>query len=361
MGHDEWDQEELFFSRREERKERKELSKKDRSKFKKSDRDQRKKNRQEVEIEGAKEGRVTSMISQDIFVSSEEKTYRCVLRGQIKKEKGVNKNLIVVGDMVSFTPLSGDEGVIEKVHPRTSYLSRAETYQHKKKQLIAANIDQVFITVSVVTPPLNTSIIDRYLIASSVGGMEPIILVNKTDLLKDHPEQEELLESIKDYYNENVAPLYPISTETGEGIDQVRELMKDKASVFSGPSGVGKSSIINKILDLDLPIGETVRKTGKGAHTTTQASLLPVPGGGWCIDTPGIKSFGLWNVDAAEVRDYFKDFAPYASNCRFPNCTHVHEPDCAVKEAAEEEKVNPLRYSSYLALLEEIDTPHKSR
>lgn len=362
MKDDTWDQEALFFTRRESRKEKKALSRKDRSKYKKSDQDQLKKKEERTPAQGEKQGRVTSMISQDIFVESEGKMFRCVLRGQLKKERGANKNLVVVGDLVSFTPVSEEEGAIEQVFERKTYLSRAENYSQKKQQLIAANIDQVFITVSVVNPPLRPSIIDRYLIAAASGGMEPIILINKIDLLEGHEQEKEVLDAVCAYYNAHVAPVLLISSETMEGIEQVKTAMQGKASVFSGQSGVGKSSIINAVLGTDLPVGETVKKTKKGAHTTTQASLLPLAeGDGWCIDTPGIKSFGLWEADSQMIRDHFHDFKAFAPLCRFPNCTHVHEPDCAVKEAAEEGQIEPLRYASYLALLEELETPHKSR
>jgi len=350
--------------------ERKRRQAQDRSKYKKTDQQkQAKESHLPTELtEGKFRGRVLSIQSRGILVEHEAKEYICTLRGALKKEKSSFKNLITVGDFVHFELLEDQEGVILYVEPRRSILSRADNLSRRKQQLIAANIDQVLITVSVITPLLKPSLVDRYIIAAVKGKMLPVVLVNKIDLLKENStddprflEQSALYQEFIEAYAHSDIPVIPISVETGEGLDQLRAVMKDKASVFSGQSGVGKSSLINKITNLDLPVGETVTQTRKGSHTTTTAQLVPLEFGGWCIDTPGIKSFGVWDLQASEVEGYYEEIHRLGQTCKFPNCTHTHESDCAVKTAVESGEIPPLRYDSYLSLLGTVDEEHKRR
>lgn len=363
------DQEQQYFGdeRKVSKLERKKRQAQDRSKYKKTDQQKQAKETTEL-AEGQLRGRVLSIQSRGILVEHASKEYLCTLRGVLKKEKSSFKNLITVGDFVHFTLLEDQEGVIRYVEPRHSILSRADNLSRRKQQLIAANIDQVLITVSVITPLLKPSLVDRYIIAAIKGNMLPVVLVNKIDLLKqnltDDPrflEQSALYEEFIKAYVHSAIPVIPISVETGEGLDQLRAVMKDKASVFSGQSGVGKSSLINKITKLNLPVGETVAQTRKGSHTTTTAQLVPLEFGGWCIDTPGIKSFGVWDLQASEIEGYYEEIHRIGLTCKFPNCTHTHESDCAVKAAVDNGEISPLRYDSYLALLETVDEEHKRR
>lgn len=355
--------------KRENRKERRETRAKDRSKYKKSDRDQKRDQlKGEAPPLGANylRGRVLTISPDMITVSSGAQTYLCSLKGALKKEKTKHKNLITVGDWVHFEKKSVDSGAIAHIEKRSSVLIRAENLSRRKQQLIAANIDQVFIVMSLVAPKFKPLLVDRYILSAMKGNMDPIVLINKVDLLEDPPEtisagevaaDKLSLEEFLEAYQPLDIPIIPLSVSTGENLDQLKALMENKTSVFSGQSGVGKSSLINAVLGSELPIGPIALKTNKGSHTTTAAELIPLENEAFCIDTPGIKSFGLWDNDPASILKIFPDFLELSSNCKFPNCRHIHEPHCAIKEAIEEKTIHPLRYASYLTLLE--DTPPK--
>ena len=360
---EDWQEEELtshYFpeTKKEGRKMRKIASRTDRSKFKKTDLNKGK----AVEAkEGTVRGRVLSIPADEILVDVAGTVYRCTLRGVLKKEKTRKKTIVVVGDFVQVEILSAETGVIHAVDKRTSFLSRAESLKHQKEQLIAANIDQVLITVSVVDPLLRPSLVDRYIIATVKGNMRPVIVVNKVDLLPSNMEEKSLLNTFEEAYGSLGFVLIKTCAETGEGLDQLKEVMKDHSSVFSGQSGVGKSSLINAITGLHLQVGETVSKTKKGAHTTTTANLIPLTFGGFCIDTPGIKSFGMWDLEVIEVQEHFPDILKFKSACRYPNCIHIHEPECAVKEALETGSLHKTRYDSYQALINTLEEEHRNR
>lgn len=304
--------------------------------------------------------------------------YVCHLRGSLKKDKTQHKNLVTVGDFVYFEKTGHLEGAIVRIEPRRSVLSRADNLSRRKEQLIAANIDQVLITTSVVLPPLKPSLVDRYIIAADKGGMKPIIVVNKIDLLtstidkseqEDHTKDQQFsIDQEKEIYHEFIKayqtmgiPVIPVSTVSQTGLKELQGIMKDNSSVFSGQSGVGKSSLISTITGLDLRVGKMVDKTKKGSHTTTTAQLIPLPFGGWCIDTPGIKSFGLWDLEYDEIVLYFSDIFEIGKNCKFPNCTHTHEQNCAVIKAVEQNALSFLRYQSYLQLLASLQKEHLRR
>ena len=351
--------------KRESRKERRASSVRDRSKYKKTDQDQKALQlRKEEPPLGAnyKRGRILSISPEIITVAAEHQNYICSLKGALKKERTKQKNLIAVGDWVHFEVKSTDSGAITHVEKRSSFLARADNLSRRKQHLIAVNIDQVFIVMSVVAPKFKPLLIDRYILSAIKGNMKPIILINKIDLLADPPENipevdinaEKLaLEEFLDAYKPLNHPILQLSVSTGENLDQLKNLMEDKTSVFSGQSGVGKSSLINALFGSALPIGDIVEKTRKGSHTTSSAELIPLEGDGFCVDTPGIKSFGVYNISPEEILLAFPDFAPFSSHCKFPNCTHIHEPNCAIKEAIEAQKIHPLRYASYTTLLQE--------
>ena len=355
--------------KRESRKERRETRAKDRSKYKKSDQDQKREHLKNEEPPlGANylRGRLLSISPELIMVSSGAETFQCVLKGSLKKEKTKHKNLITVGDWVHFEKKSVDSGAITHVEKRSSFLIRAENLSRRKQQLIAANIDQVFIVMSLVSPKFKPLLVDRYILSAVKGNMEPIVLINKVDLLEDPPEQfskEEIAaekigyEEFLEAYKPLDIKVLPLSVSTGENLDQLKSLMQWKTSVFSGQSGVGKSSLINATFGSALSVGPIAHKTNKGSHTTTAAKLIPLENEAFCIDTPGIKSFGLWENDPSAILEIFPDFAALAPHCKFKSCTHIHEPDCAIKQALEENKLHPLRYASYTTLLE--DTPPK--
>lgn len=355
------------------KKERKIASEKDRSKYKKTDREKFKKSEDihkniKLSKEDLIKGRVLSITPQGIVVETDQNTITCSLRGLLKKDKSLFKNLVTVGDFVLYEKINDEEGLIAHVEPRISTLSRADNLSHRKEQLIAANIDQVLITVSVVNPLLKPSLVDRYLIAAKKGGMEAVVVVNKIDLLNDESfdltirekEQELIASFIKAYELANVKVIF-VSTLTGEGIEELKEAMKNKASVFSGQSGVGKSSLINAMTGLDLRIGDVVVRTKKGSHTTTTASLVPLSFGGWCIDTPGIKSFGVWDLKKEDIEPFFDEIFQHAKQCKYPSCRHLNEDYCAVKEAVEKGEISEMRYISYQILFEEANSKHLRR
>lgn len=353
------------------RQERKYKQAKDRSKFKKTDigkwEAQRKSDLLRSEVnEGLPLGRVLSITPQGFEVESEGILYACSLRGLLKKERGQDKNLVTTGDFVRFNPIGSGEGQIYSVEERKSLLARADNLSRKKMQLIAANIDQVLITLSVVNPPLKPFLADRYIIAAEKGGMQPVLIINKIDLLEqplpdDLQGEKPLFEEFVESYHKTGIPVIVVSTKTGEGMDALKSIMKDKTSVFSGQSGVGKSSLINAMTDFTLKTGGIVEKTRKGSHTTTTAKLLALPFGGFCIDTPGIKSFGVWNLDREELESYFDEIHSLGADCKYPDCRHMEEKECAVKAALETKALSPLRYYSYINLLQTIEEDHVKR
>jgi ribosome biogenesis GTPase / thiamine phosphate phosphatase len=369
-----WRIEEEFYSkdRKASRKERKLASSKDRSKYKKSDQDQLKKQSDLVEsldIDHVKRGRVLVILPEGILVSWGQKEFLCSLKGTLKKDKSRIKNLVAVGDFVRFEEKGPEEGTIIKVEDRHSILSRADNLSRNKEQLIAVNIDQVLITASVVLPALKPFLVDRYIIAAQKGNMEPIIVINKIDLFVNPPEEisidlaEEkvLYEEFLQTYRALNFKVIPVSIETMEGIDALKEAMRGKTSVFSGQSGVGKSSLINLITGSSLATGSIVQRTRKGSHTTTATHLIPLEGGGFCIDTPGIKSFGIWDLKIDEIAAYFSEIFSLSSQCKFPDCAHLNEPGCAVKKAVEENRISPLRFGSYCALMASLSEEHRQR
>lgn len=340
---------------REERAKRKQASRQDRSKYKKTDQTQRRRlEKEDKEKRTPKKnllkGRVLAIFPEGVVVETEGVSYTCTLRGALKKELTRAKNLITVGDFVFFEK----EGSIVEIEERRSVLSRQEHFQRRQKQLIAANIDQVLITVSVKNPPLKPFLVDRYIIAAFKGGMTPVIVVNKMDLLETDSPEDSLFQVFYNIYTRLTISVIPVSVKTGKGIALLKKKMANKASVFAGQSGVGKSSLINHVAGLTLPTQEVIERSGKGMHTTTHAQLLPLAFGGWCIDTPGIRSFGIWDLTKYDLEVYFPEITEAGRACKFPDCTHSHEPGCAIEEALEAGTLSLLRLESYQKLLEEI-------
>jgi len=347
MKNDRFDFEEEFHAkdRKQFRKERKRITEADRSKFKKTD--------QTTEIMSIDDtlprGQIVSITGEGIWVEYENKRHLMMLRGGLKKEKGLMKNLVAVGDFVRFDLKTNS---ILHIEPRFSTLARTEI-RGQREQLIAVNIDQVVIVAPLVEPPLKPALIDRYLIAAAKGNIRPIIVLNKTDLLDENAAETELYHEFLAAYEPLGFPILSISTTTSTGIDALRSLLQGKTTVFAGQSGVGKSSLLNVAFGLTLKTGELATKTYKGTHTTTTAELIALPGGGHVVDTPGTRSFTLWNLQRDDVVAHFRDLGMWAAECRFPDCNHVAEPGCAVLKALKEGKLPLMRYESYCSLLEE--------
>lgn len=354
MNH--YDHEEEFHARdrKQFRKERKIAQKLDRSKFKKTDQTS---SHLEPLAAHLPRGRVVAISGEGIWVDADGKISLCSLKGLLKKEATQMKNLIAVGDWVRFQ----EDGAIEQIEPRSSTLARTDI-SGRKEQLIAVNVDQVIISVSVVNPPLKPALVDRYLIAAEKGKIHPIIAINKIDLLEFSSEEEQL--RYRDFlaaYEPLGTPILSLSTKTKSGLDALRSLLQNKTSVFSGQSGVGKSSLLNACFEMNQKVGELSVKTAKGSHTTTKAELLSLPGGGYCVDTPGIRSFGIWGLTKEDVIDHFSDIARYKKNCKYPDCMHLDEPECAVISALNKNKIHQLRYESYINLLAEMKSEEQQK
>lgn len=342
----EYDYEEDFHGRdrKASRKERKQAQNLDRSKFKKSD--QEEKAAQTIDPSWTR-GRVVAISGEGYWVDANGSRLLATLRGLLKKERMESKNLIAVGDFVWYTP----ERSIALIEERYSSLARTDI-TGRKEQLIAVNVDQAIITVSVVNPSLKPALVDRYLIAAEKGNIHPIIVINKIDLLETATlEEKEEYRNFLAAYEPIGIPILSVSSHQRTGFEALKALLKEKTSVISGQSGVGKSSLINAAFGLQLKTGDLAQKTAKGSHTTTTAELLPLPEGGYCVDTPGVRSFGVWKLQKEEVVGHFYEFRHL--NCKYPDCNHITEPGCGVMKALEEGKISPMRYESYRTLLDE--------
>lgn len=289
-------------------------------------------------------------------------TYTCkTLRTTLTENP--NSTLAVVGDRVRFRPLEERNGValhngiITFIEKRRSTLSRNRERRRNRsgetEHVMASNIDQLVIVTSITDPPFRAKLVDRYLAFAESERLKAIIVLNKIDL-----DTENLAPSLLKLYNELGYDTLLLSAQTGEGIAQLREKLIGRTSVLSGHSGVGKTTLINKLTGSDLPIGELSEKTRKGAHTTSNAIMLVVskPDSseyGYVIDTPGIREFSLEGIAQEELRHLFIEFRKYAPNCAFSSCTHITEPDCAVRAAMERGDISPMRYESYLTLFAE--------
>jgi ribosome biogenesis GTPase len=240
-------------------------------------------------------------------------------------------------------PLPTLEGMIERVEPRHGVLTRAS---RRREQVLVANVDQVAIVVSLVQPDLKPHLIDRYLATAQKGGLSPVLLLNKADLA-DPVELQPLVGS----YAQLGIPVLLTSARTGQGIGRLREQLRGRSTVFSGQSGVGKSSLLNAVQPgLGLAVKSVSEVNNKGRHTTTYAQLLKLESGGWGVDTPGVRQLQLWDVRPEEVEGYFPEFRPFVPLCDFPDCTHTHEKGCAVKRAVARQQVSARRFHSYLGM-----------
>lgn len=338
------------------RKERKRLSEKDRSKYKKTDVAKQK----TPENKEGEKGRVLQITPDGVFCKVDDRIVLCTLKGHLKKEKRLSKNLIAVGDDVIIDP--SQSPVIIQILPRTTVLSRADNLSRKKEQVIAANINQVFITASILEPVFKPFLIDRYLIAAYRGNLDPVILITKMDLAVDNKQSLHDIKLIKKMASDLKIPIIFLSTKTNIGIKELIKKAAGKTSVFSGQSGTGKSSLINLLTDANQKAMPVVAKTQKGSHTTTQAIMIPLKNqNGFCVDTPGIRSFGLWEITTNDIRKYFKEIEVASRLCKYPDCHHLSEPDCNVKIMCEKGLISPLRFESYAVLMAEAQQQHFKR
>ena len=270
----------------------------------------------------------------------------CRLRGKLKRRPRTG-DLVAVGDWVHFRRLPDGTGVIEAIEPRVRKLSRmAPTPRGEYEQIIIANPDQAVITFAVAEPEPRLRMLDRFLVIAEKQEIPAVIVANKIDLTGRVRAQE-----IFGLYEDIGYPVFYTSAVTGEGVAELREQLRGKISVFVGPSGVGKSSLLNAIQPgLGLAVREVSRATGEGRHTTTVRQMFPLEGGGYVADTPGLKALALWDIEPEELDGYFPEIRALVPFCRFKNCTHIDEPGCAVRQAVEEGRIHPSRYASYVRL-----------
>ena len=282
------------------------------------------------------------------------KFYECRIKGKFRLQSIKSTNPIAVGDKVQFeleTKNNNETGVINRIEERSNYIVRKSVNLSKQTHIIAANIDQVFLLITVNNPPTFSSFIDRFLVTAEAYSIKTILLFNKIDTYNN----ETLLEVkyLKNIYKSIGYHCVEISAKTKKNIDKVKALMQGKVSMFSGHSGVGKSTLVNAIEpSLDLRTKEISELHMQGQHTTTFAEMFDLSFDAKIIDTPGIKGFGIVDMEKEEVGDYFPEFFALKQHCKFNNCLHLKEPKCAVKEALENGEVSYSRYRSYLQILE---------
>ncbi len=299
----------------------------------------------EIDESVCRPGRVLSVHGLSCRVRDEldGTAHTCVVRRLLKTLSTDQRHVVAAGDRVQFRSVaSGDlsEGIIERIEPRRGSLCRAS---RGRQHILVTNVDQVLIISSAAEPRLKPNLIDRMLIASEKAMVTPVICINKVDLV-DRAE----LQPLVGVYSRMGYRVLLVSAETGFGIQGLRRCMTGCENVVAGQSGVGKSSLLNALDgELDLRVSEVSRESQKGRHTTSTARLFPLSFGGYVVDTPGIRQFQLWDVIPEEVVSFYRDLRPYVGWCRYPDCSHTHEEDCAVKNAVADGRIDDRRYESY--------------
>ncbi len=278
--------------------------------------------------------------------------FPAVIKGKLRLKGFNSTNPIAVGDIVEYERVEGDLATIKNILPRKNHIIRKSTNLSRQSHVIASNLDMVFLIVTVDLPQVKLQFVDRFLVTCEAYNVPVTIILNKMDIYS--PEALEMVEAFKAIYSGAGYRIIESSAATGLGLEEIRECCKDRIVLFSGQSGVGKSSLISALDPaLNLRVGEISAYHQQGKHTTTFYEMHPISSGGFVIDTPGIRGFGLVDVSQLELSGYFPEMLRIEDNCRFAPCTHTHEPGCAVKEAVESGEISVERYESYLGMLDE--------
>jgi ribosome biogenesis GTPase len=282
--------------------------------------------------------------------------YDCRIKGKFRIQGLTTTNPVAVGDKVDFElEPEQEQGVITKLFPRRNYIIRKSINLSKQAQIIAANLDQAFLVVTLASPRTSLGFIDRFLVTAEAYDIPASLVYNKLDMFSK--QGLEILAEYKAVYQKLGYPCYEVSALKGTNIPALKNLLKDKITLFSGHSGVGKSSLMNALLpDLDLRTMEVSEWSDKGMHTTTFAEMYDLPGGGSIIDTPGIRELGVIDIEQQELSHFFPEMRDRMNQCRFNNCRHINEPGCAVLSAVESGDIEPSRYESYLSIYHGNDT-----
>jgi len=303
-------------------------------------------------------GRIVKALGKYCTVSYGNSRTNCVLRGKLKQDTALRRfsEPVSVGDYVEFQMDDDGTGVIDSVHERRNVFTRKDGTKDKE-DLIASNVDRVVVVQSFKNPRLNLRFVDRVLVRARKEGIECVLCVNKRDLAKKHD-----LDYITDYYQQTGFRFFVISALNGAGLDVFRDSLYNKLSIFVGYSGVGKSTILNQLFSgIDLRTSDVSESTGKGRHTTTNVELLKVDDTTAIIDTPGVREFGLMDIEPNDLSGYFSEFALFSDGCGFKSCTHDHEPDCAIKRGVENGDISEGRYVSYLNILNSLREYQKNK
>ena len=289
-------------------------------------------------------------------LTDEDKTINCRIKGKFRTLDIKTTNPIAVGDHVDIELEPDQEtGLITFLHPRKNYIIRKSINLSKQAQIIAANLDQAFLIVTLASPRTSLGFIDRFLVTAEAYDIPAKLIFNKLDLFSE--EGLEILEEYQSIYEKAGYPCYSVSAIKETNLDQIRDLLKDKVTLVSGHSGVGKSTLINALLPgKELKTGEISDWSDKGKHTTTFAEMFQLPFGGYLIDTPGIRELGVFDIEKQELGRLFPEIRKLMSNCRFHNCRHINEPGCAVLNALENEELESSRYDSYLSIYNDNNT-----